>query len=296
MDMQTAETIEYMASVEKLTRDLKNASVELSLAEVRFLVDAYYQMQNDRIRATHQERTLEESDEPHSVVSWLASQRETLENQIKRALDAYSAAQPVGQWARSITGIGPVIASGLIAHIDITDRPTAGHIWRFAGLDPTVEWKAKTKRPWNADLKRLCWIISESFVKVSGHERDVYGKVYKARKALEIERNDAGRFADQAAAMLVKKKFRDETVAKKAYASGRLPPAHIHARATRYATKLFLSHLHAVMWWVKYNSVPPKPYILTRDSEQHVHFIEPPNIEMFPGLREAFRVGVSQGV
>lgn len=288
MDMETSESVEYLASVARLTRDIKTAAITLSLTEVRFLVDAYYTMQNDRIRAHHQERTLDESNEPHTVVTWLGDQRETLENQIKRALDAYSGSQIVGQWARSIVGIGPVIASGLIAHIDITDRPTAGHVWRFAGLDPTMEWKAKTKRPWNADLKRLCWIIGESFVKVSGHQNDVYGKVYKARKAIEIERNEAGLFADQAAAMLTKKKFKSETEAKKHYEAGRLPPAHIHARATRYAVKLFLSHLHAVMWWVVHSKAPPKPYILTH-GEGHAHFIEPPNIEMFPGLREAFR-------
>ena len=249
---------EFLESIKRLTKDLKEATITLSLAEVRFLVDAYYQMQNDRIRSHHQERTLEESAEPHTVVTWLASQRETLENQIKRALDAYSASQVVGQWARSIVGIGPVIASGLIAHIDVKDRPTVGHVWRFAGLDPTTEWKAKTKRPWNADLKRRCWIIGESFVKVSGNKNDVYGQVYKARKALEIERNTAGLFAEQAAAALAKKKFRAETEAKKHYDAGRLPPAHIHARSTRYAVKLFLSHLHAVMYWVNESKAPPE--------------------------------------
>lgn len=276
---------EMLESVSRLTRDLKNASVTLSLGEVRFLVDAYYTMQKDRIGAAHQERQLVSAGEPHTVLGWLGGQREVLENQVKRALDAYSGSQPVGQWARSIVGIGPVIASGLMAHIDVTDRPTAGHIWRFAGLDPTMAWEAKTKRPWNGDLKRLCWLIGESFVKVSGNERDIYGQVYKARKEVEIQRNEAGAFAAQAALTLTKKKYGADTEARKHYEAGRLPPAHIHARAKRYAVKLFLSHLHAVMWWVKTGTPAPKPYILTHGG--HVHFIEPPNIEMFPGLREA---------
>jgi hypothetical protein len=287
MDLNYTAGEELLSSVDRLTRDIRNASLTLSLAEVRFLVDAYYAMQNDRIRAAHQERTLADGHEPHTVLSWLGDQRETLENQIKRALDAYSGNDPVGRWARSITGIGPVIASGLLAHIDITDRPTVGHIWRFAGLDPTMKWESKTKRPWNGDLKRLCWIVGESFVKVSGNKNDTYGQVYKARKELEIGRNEAGSFAEQAAAALLKKKFGSETEARKHYEAGRLPPAHIHARAKRYAVKLFLSHLHGVMWWVKTGTAAPKPYILTK--EDHVHFIAPPNADMFPGLREALR-------
>ncbi len=142
--------------VGRLTRDLRNAARTLSTDEARFLVDAYYAMQRDRIRAAHQERTLAAGDEPHDVMSWLAGQRETLENQVRRALDAYSGAQMAGMWARSIVGIGPVIAAGLLANIDIKRAPTVGHIWRFAGLDPTTKWSKGVKRPWNGSLKRLC--------------------------------------------------------------------------------------------------------------------------------------------
>jgi hypothetical protein len=44
----------------------------------------------------------------------------------------------------------------LLARIDIVKAPTAGHIWRYAGLDPTVRWNKGEKRPWNAGLKVLC--------------------------------------------------------------------------------------------------------------------------------------------
>ena len=54
------------------------------------------------------------------------------------------------RWARSIYGIWPVLAAGLLAHIDIEQAPTVGHIWSFAGLDPTKKWQPKTTRPWNA--------------------------------------------------------------------------------------------------------------------------------------------------
>ena len=273
--------------VSRLTRDLRDAARTLSTDEARFLVDAYYAMQRDRIRAGHQERTLNESGEPHDVMTWLAGQRETLENQIRRALDAYSAAQPAGVWARSIVGIGPVIAAGLLCHIDIKQAPTVGHIWRFAGLDPSVTWDKGKKRPWNGSLKRLCFLIGESFVKVSNNKADVYGKVYVSRKAYEIARNEAGAFADQAAASLAAKRFGADTDARKNYEAGRLPPARIHLRAERYAVKLFLAHLHHVMHEIEFKRPPDKPYVLSDAAHlahpelaAHTHFIAPPNWPM----------------
>lgn len=245
--------MEQLEPITRLTRDLKQASITLSTDEARFLVDSYYQMQKNRLRASNQVRALSESEEPHTVLDWLMNQSGNLEKQIARALDAYSNSSRVGRWARANGGIGPVIAAGLMAHIDITKAPTAGNIWSFAGLvsgtawlggaaaekavrafiDPKVpgtlenivqiaeqlecdpKWLARrvyraanghdipfydsgqelpvmeyltlilgktefvkdhiiqavSKRPWNTQLKTLCWKIGESFVKSSGYRK-----------------------------------------------------------------------------------------------------------------------------
>lgn len=261
-----------MDPIVKLTRDLKAASVTLSPDEVRYLVDAYYQMQENRKRGANQARSM--TEEPHQVIDWLTANNQTLEKNILRALDAYTDEHPVGEWAKSIIGIGPVIAAGLLAHIDIEKAPTVGHIWRFAGLDPTVEWKKGEKRPWNARLKTLVWKIGESFVKFQNHEDDIYGHVYVARKEMEIAANERGDYADQAKAKLAKFNIGKDTEAYKWYSIGKLPPAHIHARAKRYAVKLFLAHLHYVMHEVRYGVPPAKPFILNQPG--HTHFIHPP--------------------
>jgi Transposase IS116/IS110/IS902 family len=270
-----------LTPIAKLTKDLREAARTLGPAEARFLVDAYYKIQEDRIRSAHQVRTLaavpdDKVPEPHDTIAWLFTQEQTLENQIRRALDAYSGSHPAGIWARSVVGIGPVIAAGLLAHIDITRAPTVGHIWRYAGLDPTVVWDKGTKRPWNAALKRLCWLIGESFVKVSNNPNDIYGKVYQQRKETETQRNEAGMFAEQAAASLKAKRFGADTQARKHYEAGRLPPARIHLRAERYAVKLFLSHLHHVMYQIEFGEVPARPYVLDHHGG-HAHYIAPPN-------------------
>jgi hypothetical protein len=261
--------------LKRLTKDIKAAAATLTDVEARYLVDTYYQLQDNRIRADGQIRSMTARDEPHSTLTWLSDNDAMLERNIKSALDVYGSAHLEGRWAKSIVGIGPVISAGLLAHIDITKAPTVGHVWRFAGLDPTVKWEKKTKRPWNASLKTLCWKIGESFVKFSGHEDDVYGKLYLERKAKEIARNDAGALAEQAAAKLAAFKIGKATEAFGHYSSGRLPPAHIHARAKRWTVKLFLAHYHAVAYRYRFGEHAPKPYVLSQ--LQHGHEIVCPN-------------------
>lgn len=269
-------TLATLESVHRLSKDIKQAATTLSTEEARYLVDTYYQMQRDRIRSDNQVRSLGATDEPHATLSWLSDNTGLLERNVKSALDAYGDAHLVGRWSKSIVGIGPVISAGLLANIDIAKAPTVGHIWRFAGLDPTVSWDKGKKRPWNASLKTLTWKLGESFVKVSGLEDDVYGKLYLGRKAYEVERNDRGELADQAAAKLAKFKIDKATDAYKAYVSGRLPPGHVHARAKRWAVKLFLAHWQQVAFRDRYGVDAPKPYILTREGG-HAHEIACPN-------------------
>lgn len=134
---------EFNDAVVRLNKDLKAAVKTLTPHEARFLVDAYYAIQEYRKSSGNQVLALDKSEEPHEILNWLFNQQSTLEKQIGKTLDIWTDTQPVGQWCKSLCGIGPVITAGLIAHIDITRAPTAGRIWRLAGLTPTVKWYGK---------------------------------------------------------------------------------------------------------------------------------------------------------
>jgi hypothetical protein len=134
-----------MESVQVMSKDLLKAATILSDDEARFLVDYYYITQEDRKRAGNQVRALDKAEEPHLVLSWLFEQSDTLEAQVKRAIEKYTDNHPMGSWMKQHYGIGPIISGGLLAHIDIERCPTVGHIWRYAGLDPTVTWVNKEK-------------------------------------------------------------------------------------------------------------------------------------------------------
>jgi hypothetical protein len=378
---------EWLPPVEKLSKDMKEAAANLGPAEIRFLVDTYYAYQKGRIRAGNQIKAIDRgpSPEPHDVLNYLTKQSDTMEGQVKLALRVYASSKDLGQWLMSIYGIGPVIASGLLAHIDWS-KPTVGHIWRFAGLDPSSGWLGRekaeelvkaeateliaqserdfaplverccakvsrksanyydsvraqgekpnranliawlAKRPWNASLKTLCWKAGQSFIKLQSKPKDIYGKQFLVRKAIEIAKNDEGRYAEQAQVkMKLVNKNTDSwpwyagcypagtTNAYAALASvftepdkllterGRLlddrrvdpgegvqmlPPLHINARASRWMVKLFLSHAHFVGHWLTTGQLAPNPYPI--EFCGHAHVIPPPNMGEIIGLQEAW--------
>lgn len=389
---------ENMSDFQRLHKDVKEAVRTVNPREARYLVDMYYTIQNYRISGNNQVRSMTADSEPHATLDFFSTQMTAFENQIKRVLKTYAESQALGVWAMSNVGIGPVITAGFLAHIDLNIAVTAGHIWRYAGLDPTQKWVSSkdcaeyvrkafldcdtqelaivklseifglrihkildmveadwkenigvdedeeknwinplnaisnsldftinnkipqaalarklARRPWNADLKTLCWKAGESFVKVCNKEDAFYGKVYIERKELEIERNNQvvevshdavlkitpsmGSFNDiekgevavylvgnnwfangnaKAAQIALQKNIGKDTDAYASYITGKLPPAHIHSRAKRYAVKMFLSHYHEVGRIIAGLPVP-NPYAI--EHLGHVHRISPPNFE-----------------
>lgn len=338
-----------LVPIKKLTKDLKQAAVVLSDQEARYLTDFYYTAQENRIRAAAQVRETVKSGEPNAVISWLEEQNYGVEQEIKKALGYYVKNHKVGAWLTAQLGVGPVLAAGLLAHIDIRKAHTAGAIWRYAGIDPTIEWKKSTEiesliksvqaetpmdlaikvapmlnrraetimaiaqtfakteedgtpkevkkehvaralksRPFNAALLVLCWKMGESFVKVSGNEKSLYGFIYKQRKEYETRKNEAGDYREQA--LKCADRVGKTTEAYK-YNSGEktgtpmLAPGHIHSRAKRYAVRIFLSHLHEVWYFLEFNKLPPRPFALAILG--HTHEIYVPEIDKVPGLLEA---------
>lgn len=261
--------------LEALQRDVKTAARTLNEQEARFLVDAYYQVQEYRMIAQNQVRAM--LDEPHETFTFFSRQLLVLEKQLQGLLDTWSKSHPLGAWARANKGIGPVLAAGLLAHIDMHKAPTVGHIWNFAGLNPTITWSKGQKRPWNAKLKVIQWKIGEAFTKVSGREGAYYGHLYKLRKQVEQIRNERGLFADQAEQILATRRINKDTEAYKAYSVGKLPPAHIHARAKRFAVKRFLSDYHHVGYELTFGELPPRPYVI--EHLGHAHLTLPPHHE-----------------
>lgn len=258
----------------RFARDLRTLTVELDSRSAREVVSAYYNLQENRMAFAAQARELDKQNSPSELVSFLSYNLGLMEKSLKAPLQAYAENTVVGSWAISQYGIGPVLAAGLLAHIDITKAPTAGSIWRYAGLDPTITWEKGQKRPYNAELKTLCWKIGQSFMKFSGRDECFYGKLYKQDKERRVTKNESGDYCDFAKSILEKKNFKQNQT-RKTLESGKLSDAQIDAQARRFAVKIFLSHYHAVAYQDFHGTPAPRPYIIEHGG--HVHEIAIPN-------------------
>lgn len=262
---------EQILLLHKINKDLINFK-EISKKEVRFLVDTYLRLQDQRIRHNNQTRALNEDGVPSYFHEWLGGNFLKLEKNIKNILHIWCKESDLGQRLLNVSGIGPVITSGLLAHIDFTIAISAACLWRYAGLDPTKKWEKGQKRPWNPSLKVLCWYAGQSFVKVQNKPQDYYGKIYKQRRAYEEAKNDRGDYEE--IALEKAKKVGKTTEAYKYYSEGKLPPAHLLARCCRYTVKIFLSHVHEAGYKLEHDGKePPYPF---EKFEIHTHKLEVP--------------------
>ncbi len=292
LDQPEAPSLEML---ERLNKDLKTAATALTQNEVRLFIDLYYQVQDFRIACANIVRS--QPGEPSALSQYIFNNFKVFEKDISAAMGAFAAHYKVGQWLQSIYGIGPIISAGLLAHLDIRKAKTPGNFLSFAGMiEPTRQpWEKKQKRPWNAKLKTLVTVrMGETFVKFSGQDKCVYGKLYVQRKQRLIRENTAGNFSDHALAR--SKDVDKKTIAYQWY-SGQypgndmgedfflltlpqrekkmkscrldegkgmpmLPPAHLHSRARRHVAQMVLSHLHYVMYEDYYGKTYEfKPYV-----------------------------------
>lgn len=224
--------------------------------EARYLLSQYLTMQDNRKAADQKALKMEEraKGEPHAVLQWVSDNALALEKQILGALKAFAESQHMGRWAMDIYGIGPVVAAGLLAHVDIEKCPTVGHLWAFMGYDPSKKWEKGGKRPHNAALKQIGYYAGECFVKCS---KSPYRALYDSRKEYEQGKNERGEYAELAAKVATDRPTHAQI---KTYKAGKLPDGHIHSRCKRYAVKQFIADWWAEAYRDHFKKEPPLPY------------------------------------
>ena len=327
-----------------VSKEVTKSIVKLSDAQIRIILDGYYQVQGYRIILQNQIRAVKQGydstdDYKLEAIEWLLADAVNRENQYKKLIAAYTKNVSVCRWATAIKGIGPVFAAILLSYIDMSKCRHANQFLSYAGLnDNNTPWLGKEKAtelvneaykefglknsdsanedvfqyigertgrtlhkvktafkrhkekdthkstdktilikylsmpPYNMELKKLCFLIGESFVKVS-NRGSLYGEIYKERKAWETSMNEKGHYAEQAAQLLEEFNYSKDTDTYKCLIQGKLSPAHINMRAKRYAVKIFLTHFFEACWTYHYKTKPPVIYPIA--FLDHVDYIEP---------------------
>lgn len=196
----TTETTEYDPNdydpndyeLRPLTKEEIARASHYSAAEARAMVDLYLSIQKVRVGSRNRESALQRGVDCSAAPEEVTRMKEELfkvEKQAALSLTAYAKSQPLGRWAMTNLGVGPISTAGLLAFIDLHrctcatyrhlkgknrakipphDCPglaTAGAIHAYAGLVDREKqpWEKGQRRPWNARLKRLMWLIGDQW-------------------------------------------------------------------------------------------------------------------------------------
>lgn len=197
----------------------------------------------------------------HSLAQWELEEDAILARmtEIAGTLEIASWVQQPERKGFSLAGLAVII--GHAGHP--LDYPKKGHLWKRLGLAPYQKGnvtRAGSSWGYYGGLNDEDWTalgykrsrLGDIFGKItqpllyaqwrSTGAIGPYGETYGRYKAAQIERNDAGAFADEAARQIVAIKKRGGK-APKALAEGKLTPAQINRRALRVMTKKLISDL-----------------------------------------------------
>ena len=128
--------------------------------------------------------------------------------------------------------------------------------------------KAIARVPYNRDVKKMMWKFGAEMAYNKKKPDSVYGKLLFDREAMEMRKNEEGKFAYRAKQHLEEgKKLNAEH--KKLYEQGKLPLGEIHARCNRWVEKIFLSHLFEEMYRVENDTLPPRYFVFDHCEGHH---------------------------
>jgi len=212
----------------------------------------------------------------------------TMEHDLKATIGNFASQYRIGQWLLDQPGIGPIIAGGLCAVLNIEKARQAGAFWRFCGADPKQKWKKGELRPWSALAKQLAiYHAGESFIKHK--KKTFYGPIYdEYRDKLSI-RNQRGQLRELALEYAPRFAPKDGKPGNPycfdLYSRGFIIQAHEHAMGRRFIAKLFLSHIFTLMYEEFHGKEAPLPEIFRHPAWDtrvggfeidHTHYIPPP--------------------
>lgn len=125
---------------ERLSKGLKQEIVNIVNPDrdlIKMLVSTYYEQQKARIALRNRVRAIEKGEKKGSMdmCNWLLKGHVVMEVGCKQALELILQHSEIGQWLLQITGIGPVIAAGCLAHFNIEGRQYASQFISYAGLN-----------------------------------------------------------------------------------------------------------------------------------------------------------------
>lgn len=126
--------------IKRLTRptgDIRIAAVDMSMVEARLVLRQFLELQPAQMSTKAHYKNLVKAGHTNSVMRFVKNSTEYVRTyQYKELLDIWTEKFPEARWAKSIFGIGSIIAAGLVCHIDFNKVKSPSSITQHAGQAP----------------------------------------------------------------------------------------------------------------------------------------------------------------
>lgn len=173
----------------------KEHGTEPRIGELRKLVTFYERAQKAKVTLGLVVKSFKriEIDAPKELIEE-TERLEKIENKFEKTLKVYWKTNSNAQYEYlvAIRGISDVLASKLIARIDLSRTPSEASLWAYAGYTPNSHKGKGKKANWNQALKHDCYQLVDCFIKARTPEyREVYDREKEKQLELGIERGHA---------------------------------------------------------------------------------------------------------
>lgn len=243
-------------------RRMRERIKRLKHPRLRILVENFYDIQKLRIATSNRLNmygkldvlTPIQSAKLQEIVSDMKADERKLLDQIKDELKGI----PVWQWLKTVKGIGPAMAGGIVGWIDdISKSPHVSSLWRYAGMHvedgKAPRRKRGEKAPWSWRLKTHMWKVVKQLLMAQSPKMGggFYDTWYREYKAYEVEKCEHKGLRIVPSASLPTKG------GKKYEPLDAISTGHVDNRAKRKLAKLILSHVWHV--WREMEGLPINP-------------------------------------
>jgi len=248
----------------------KPVEVTPHIARIRFLVENYYDIQDNRMRGESRNRNWVRDYKIKGVEQKVFNENisvkfKDIETWIYKELGREVKNHVLWEeWFSKVLGIGPALAGGFIAWIGNIKRfETISKLQSYCGLacdsdGNAVRRKKGESAKWHHKLKSHAWKTAKSFVKTKGKYREYYDKSKKAYQKAHPKKIFTGNYS-----------ITPSGKKKKVFVYTKL---HIDNMAMRKTVKLFLSHLWVT--WRELENLPTRsPYPIEKLG--HTTYIPP---------------------
>jgi hypothetical protein len=120
--------------VKRVPKDIRPEAVDMSKAEVRYLMKDYYNISAAAMSLTSHRRLLNKKEHSSICTGWMWSDVDAAKDNLVSIFDIWTEKFLTGRWIKSHQGLGPVVAAGLLCVFDVTKAPTSSSLVQFAGF------------------------------------------------------------------------------------------------------------------------------------------------------------------